>query len=171
VLPKRFGKYGLTIHPDKTRLVPIQRPERRHRGSQVAEGRPGTFDFLGFTHHWGTSRKGHAVVVRQTSASRFSRAVKKIAEWCRKHRHRPVPEQHATLSQKLRGHDAYYGITGNSRALCNLRYVVTRIWRKWLSRRSRAGGLSWERFKRLGAYFALPPPRVVHSVYRQAAKR
>jgi len=170
VLPKRFGKYGLTIHPDKTRLVPFEGPGRPRRESSEPGDRPGTFDFLGFTHHWGTSRKGNAVVVRQTSARRFSRAVKKIAAWCRKHRHQPIPEQHATLSQKLRGHDGYYGITGNSRALSNLRYVVTRIWRKWLSRRSWAGGLSWARFKRLGECFALPPPRVVHSVYRQAAK-
>jgi RNA-directed DNA polymerase len=170
VLPKRFGKYGLTIHPDKTRLVPFESPGRSQRDSQGPGSRPGTFDFLGFTLRWGESRKGNAVVARQTSASRFNRAVKKIAEWCRGNRHRPIPEQHATLSQKLCGHDAYYGVTGNSRALSNLRYVVTRIWRKWLSRRSWAGGLSWERFKRVLACFALPPPRVVHSVYRQAAK-
>jgi RNA-directed DNA polymerase len=107
VLPKRFGKYGLTIHPDKTRLVPFAGPGRSERDSQEAGGRPGTFDFLGFTHHWGLSRKGTAVVVRQTSASRFNRAVQKIAEWCRRNRHRPLPEQHATLSQKLRGHDGY----------------------------------------------------------------
>ena len=170
VLPKRFGKYGLTIHPDKTRLVPFESPGRSQRDSQGPGSRPETFDFLGFTLRWGESRKGNAVVVRQTSASRFSRAVKKIAEWCRRNRHRPIPEQHATLSQKLVGHDAYYGVTGNSRALGNLRYVVTRLWRKWLSRRSWAGSLSWERFKRVLACFALPPPRVVHSVYRQTAK-
>jgi RNA-directed DNA polymerase len=170
VLPKRFGKYGLTIHPDKTRLAPFVGPGRPKRGSQEPGDRPGTFDFLGFTHHWGRSRKGNVVVMRQTSASRFSRAVKKIAEWCRRNRHQPVPEQHATLSQKLRGHDGYYGIIGNSRALSNLRRVVTRIWRKWLSRRSWAGSFSWERFKRLLACFALPPPRVVHSVYRLTAK-
>jgi group II intron reverse transcriptase/maturase len=170
VLPKRFGKYGLTIHPDKTRLVPFTGPERPERASQEPGGRSGTFDFLGFTHRWGTSRKGNAVVVRQTSTSRFGRAVQKIAEWCRKNRHRPLPEQHATLSQKLRGHYGYYGITGNSRALANLRYVVTGIWRKWLSRRSWAGYFSWLRVERLREYFALPPPVVVHSVYRQAAK-
>jgi group II intron reverse transcriptase/maturase len=170
VLPKRFGKYGLTIHPDKTRLVPFKAPGRPQRDAREPEDRPGTFAFLGFTHFWGTSRKGNAVVMRQTSASRFSRAVRKIAEWCRRNRHRPIPEQHATLSQKLRGHDAYYGITGNCRALGNLRHVVARIWRNWLGRRSWAGSLSWERFKRMCAYFALPPPRVVHSVYRQAAK-
>jgi RNA-directed DNA polymerase len=171
VLPKRFGKYGLAIHPDKTRLVPFTAPEASQRDSQGPGSRPGTFDFLGFTLRWGVSRKGNAVVVRQTSASRFNRAVGKIAEWCRRNRHRPIPEQHATLSQKLSGHDAYYGVTGNYRALANLRYAVTRIWRKWLSRRSWAGGLPWERFKRVLAGFVLPPPRVVHSVYRQAANR
>jgi RNA-directed DNA polymerase len=166
VLPKRFGKYGLTIHPDKTRLVPFGHPGRSRRGDSGSEQGPGSFDFLGFTHYWGRSRKGNAVVMRQTSASRFNRAVKKIAEWCRKNRHLPIPEQHATLSQKLRGHDGYYGITGNSRALANLRHVVARIWRKWLSRRSWAGTMSWLRFERVRAYFALPPPRVVHSACR-----
>jgi RNA-directed DNA polymerase len=170
VLPKRFGKYGLTIHPDKTRLVPFGSPERSERETSGPDSRPGTFDFLGFTHYWGTSRKGNAVIKRQTSTSRFSRAVKKIADWCRRHRHWPIPEQHATLSQKLRGHYGYYGITGNSRALANLRYVVTGLWHKWLSRRSWAGYLSWPRFARLQALYALPPPIVVHSVYRQAAK-
>lgn len=166
VLPKRFGKYGLTIHPEKTRLVAFGLPDRPTGDAAGSGNRPGTFDFLGFTHYWGWSRKGNAVVKRQTSTSRFTRAVRKIAEWCRRNRHLPIPEQHATLSQKLRGHDGYYGITGNGRALANLRYVVARSWRKWLSRRSWAGSLSWERFERLRAVFALPPPVVVHSVYR-----
>jgi len=170
VLPKRFGKYGLTIHPDKTRLVPFRAPPRDDRETPGPASRPGTFAFLGFTHYWGRSRKGNAVVVRQTAARRFSRVVKAITDWCRRNRHRPIPEQHATLSQKLRGHYGYYGITGNSRALANLRYVVTGIWRTWLSRRSWAGRLSWLRFERLRAQYALPPPCVVHSVYRRAAK-
>ena len=171
VLPKRFGKYGLTIHPDKTRLVPFGPPGRDDRGTSGPGTRPGTFDFLGFTHYWGWSRKGNAVVVRQTSTGRFNRVVKAITEWCRRNRHRPLPEQHATLSQKLHGHYGYYGITGNSRALGNLRHVVVGIWRKWLSRRSWAGHLSWLRFERIREHFALPPPVVVHSVYRQAARR
>jgi RNA-directed DNA polymerase len=171
VLPKRFGKYGLTLHPDKTRLVPFRAPSDADREASGPEGRPGTFDFLGFTHYWGWSRKGNAVVMRQTSRSRFNRAVRMIADWCRRNRHRPLPEQHKTLSQKLRGHYGYYGITGNSRALANLRYAVLGIWRKWLSRRSWAGWLSWLRFERVRECFALPPPIVVHSVYRQAAKR
>jgi hypothetical protein len=170
VLPKRFGKYGLTIHPDKTRLLPFGAPARGDRDASGPARRPGTFDFLGFTHYWGRSRKGNAVVVRQTAASRFNRVVTTIADWCRRNRHRPIPEQHAALSRKLRGHYGYYGITGNSRALATLRHVVTGIWRKWLSRRSWAGYFSWLRFERLRAYFALPPPIVVHSVYRATAK-
>jgi RNA-directed DNA polymerase len=168
VLPKRFGKYGLTLHPDKTRLVPFVRPGQRS-ASGKAETSPESFDLLGFTHYWGRSQRGAWVVKRKTAASRFSRAIKKIAQWCRLNRHRPVVEQHRALSQKLRGHDAYYGITGNSRRLHGLRLVVARIWRKWLGRRSQAGRLCWDHFHRLLQRFPLPPPRVVHSVYRLAA--
>jgi RNA-directed DNA polymerase len=171
VLPKRFGKYGLTIHPDKTRLVPFGSPGRRDRATSGPAGQPGTFDFLGFTHYWGQSRKGHAVVKRRTSASRFRRAITKIADWCRRHRHQPIPEQYATLSQKMRGHYGYYGITGNCRTLERLWFVVNRLWHKWLNRRSWAGYLSWLQFTRLRESFPLPPPTVVHSVYRQAAIR
>jgi group II intron reverse transcriptase/maturase len=168
VLPKRFGKYGLTLHPDKTRLVPFQRPGQRS-DSGSAKPPAGSFDLLGFTHHWGRSRRGAWVVQRKTAASRFSRVLKKITQWCRLNRHRPVAEQHQLLSQKLRGHDAYYGITGNSRMLQRLRLVVNRIWSKWLSRRRRGGRLCWDHFNRLLQRFPLPPPRVVHSVYRSAA--
>jgi RNA-directed DNA polymerase len=170
VLPKRFGKYGLTIHPDKTRLVPFGSPGRSDRATPPPGDRPGTFDFLGFTHYWGRSRQGNAVVKRRTSASRFRRAVRTIAEWCRRHRHLPIPEQHATLGRKLQGHYGYYGLTGNGRTLARLWFVVRRLWHKWLNRRSWAAPLSWPRFERLLATFALPPPRVVHSVYRQAAR-
>jgi RNA-directed DNA polymerase len=168
VLPKRFGKYGLSLHPDKTRLVPFVRPSRR--SDTVGGGpRPGTFDLLGFTHYWGRSRRGGWVVTRKTSSSRFSRAITTIAMWCRKYRHRPLAEQQHTLGQKLRGHDAYYGITGNFPMLQRLRYMVTRVWRKWLARRSRGDPLSWEHFNRLLERFPLLPARVVHSVYRSAA--
>jgi group II intron reverse transcriptase/maturase len=168
VLPLRFGKYGLTLHPDKTRLVPFRRPSQRSTPENAGHG-PGTFDLLGFTHYWGRSRRGVWVVKRRTSTSRFSRAVKKIATWCRRNRHCPLAEQQHTLSQKLRGHDAYYGITGNSPMLQRLRHVVGCLWRKWLSRRSRGRPLAWYHFNRLLARFPLPPPRVVHSVYRHAA--
>ncbi len=133
VLPKRFGKYGLTVHPEKTRLIQFQRPPSRpaRKGQPQAES-PGTFDLLGFSHYWARSRKGNWVVKRKTAPSRFTRAVTRIAQWCRIHRHHPIAEQHQTLSQKLRGHFAYYGITGNSIALARFRQAVQRVWWEWL---------------------------------------
>jgi group II intron reverse transcriptase/maturase len=163
VLPKRFAKYGLTLHPDKTRLVPFQRPSAAP-GSTATGTSPGTFDLLGFTHYWGRSRRGGWVIQRKTAASRFQRAVRTLAQWCRLNRHLPVTEQHQTLSRKLRGHDAYYGITGNYRMLQKLRYVVERAWQKWLARRH-AGPLYWERFRRVLERYPLPAARIVHSVY------
>ena len=97
---------------------------------------------------------------------RFSRALRGFDQWCRNHRHWKLREQQAALSRKLRGHYAYYGITGNAQALGRLRYEVERRWRKWLGRRSRSGRRSWERFSRLLNTYPLPPVRVVHSVYR-----
>jgi group II intron reverse transcriptase/maturase len=171
VLPKRFGKYGLTLHPDKTRLVPFVRPPQRlARGAAPGGDRPGTFDLLGFTHYWGRSWQGGWVVKRKTAHGRLSRAHKKIAQWCRLHRHDPIAAQHQTLSHKLRGHFGYYGITGNGVAIQRFRDGVVRIWRKWLSRRRRRGYLSWTTFGRLLKRYVLPAALVVHSVYRRASK-
>jgi RNA-directed DNA polymerase len=171
VLPKRFEKYGLTIHPDKTRLVPFERPpDRPARPGTPPRVSPGSFDLLGFTHYWGRSRKGHWVVKRKTSKSRFRRGLSAIVQWCQKNRHQPIVRQQYTLGQKLRGHFAYYGITGNALALSQFRYGVIAIWRKWLGRRHRAGEVAWERMTRLLERYPLPPARVVHSVYRRAAK-
>jgi RNA-directed DNA polymerase len=170
VLPKRFVKYGLQLHPDKTRLVPFQRP--RSQPARDAAGprpKPGIFDLLGFRHYWGKSRRGAWVVRRKTAPDRLQRAIKKMAQWCRLHRHQPIEEQHRALKQKLQGHYAYYGITGNFRALQRFWYVVPRLWRKWLSRRGTAKPLSWPRFTALLQLYPLPPPVVVHSVYRLAA--
>ena len=170
VLPKRFGKYGLTVHPDKTRLVPFGRPNWSSAQAPPGAGSPGSFDFLGFTHYWGRSRRSFAVVKRRTSRSRLSRALGKIADWCRKHRHRPVREQQQTLGQKLRGHFAYYGITGNMEALQRFRREVLRVWRQWLQRRRSGGYWAWSRFHAMLQRFPLPAARVVHSVYANAAK-
>jgi group II intron reverse transcriptase/maturase len=158
VLPKRFGKYGLTLHPDKTRLVPFHRPDR-HDGDDDG---PGTFDLLGFTHHWGLSRKGKWVVKKRTAKDRFSRTLRRIAEWCRKHRHADVEVQHRALVRKLIGHYAYFGVTSNYDALDRLRHAAEAIWRKWLSRRSHKGFLDWEAMQRLLERFPLPSPRIVH---------
>ena len=163
MLPKRLARFGLTLHPEKTRLVDFRSPPRAgpERGSQ----RERSFDLLGFSHYWGRSRKGRWVVQRKTAKTRFSRALRQIGQWCRRNRHRPVAEQQQVLSRKLRGHDAYYGITGNSRALSRLRFEVQRRWRKWLNRRSRATRLNWSAFNRLLKRYPLPPARVVHSIY------
>jgi group II intron reverse transcriptase/maturase len=166
VLPKRFEKYGLKLHPEKTRLVKFERPDPRPPGGDG--GASLSFDLLVFTHFLGKSRKGSWVVKRKTMSARLSRTLKRISMWCSVHRHLPIKEQHAALSRKLRGHDGYYGITGNARALSLLRPLVRRIWHKWLNRRSWKAALTWTRMNRLLEVFPLPPARVVHSVYRSA---
>ena len=169
VLPKRFGKYGLTLHPDKTRLIPFRRPPRRAAGGgSNRTTRPGTFDLLGFTHYWGRTYWGGWAVMRQTASKRLSRAVRSIAEWCRSNRHRPVCEQHYTLSQKVRGHYAYYGITNNMRMLKRFLNAVHRVWRKWLDRRNCLSATTWARFSRLLERYPLPPPKIVHSYVKRA---
>jgi RNA-directed DNA polymerase len=163
VLPKRLAKYGLTLHPEKTRLVDFRRPDRRPSTSPEngnAQTRPGTFDLLGFTHYWAMSRKGFWVVKRKTAADRFRRALKSIADWCRRCRHLLVREQWTALKRKLLGHFGYFGITGNFRALCSFRYRVCGMWRKWLSRRSQRARVSWEKMNRLLEHYPLPQPRI-----------
>ena len=164
VLPKRFAKFGLTLHPEKTRLVRFVRPG----GVASQEGSPaearGTFDLLGFTHFWGRSRRGYWVVKRKTARSRLRRAIVAVAEWCRRNLHRPVAEQHRMLCQKLRGHFAYYGITGNSWSLSSFREAVTEAWRKWLSRRNRDHPMTWDLLRRLRERYPLPTARIMHNV-------
>ncbi len=162
VLPKRFGKFGLTIHPDKTRLIPFQRPQPRSCGQDAnSSGRPGTFDFLGFTHYWARSRRGHWVVKRKTAADRFRRAVQAVSAWCRWHRHDSVGEQQRKLNQKLQGHYAYYGVTGNFPSLKSFQELVKRIWRYWLNRRNRERSLTWTIMGRLLQRYPLARPRIV----------
>jgi RNA-directed DNA polymerase len=170
VLPKRFARYGLKLHPTKTRLVPFRRPRFKDPPSGSAQPpRTHSFDLLGFRHYWDRSRKGNWVIKRKTASSRFSRAVRAISQWCRRHRHLKIREQQQELRQKLQGHYAYYGITGNYKALHRFYEAIKRIWKKWLSRRSQRGYLDWERFGRLLRHYPLPRPKVVHSVYRSVA--
>ena len=162
VLAKRFAKFHLTIHPEKTRLVDFRRPKPGVKGE--------TFDFAGFRHYWGKSRKGRLIIKRKTISARLSQKLNAVAKWCRAHRHEPVSEQRATLSRKLLGHYQYYGLTHNYRSLMYYYRGVCRIWRKWLNRRSRKRDLSWPVFNRLLTRHPLPLPRVVHSVYRRTGE-
>ncbi len=155
-LPQRFGRFGLELHPEKTRVLEF-RPRLR-----------GSFEFLGFTHTWSTSRRGKPFVKRTTASSRFRRSLKAVGSWCKRHRHLKVRDQHEALTLKLQGHYAYYGITGNADALVRFHHEVKRIWRKWLHRRSHKAAMTWERFNRLALQYQLPRPRVVHSVYSSA---
>jgi group II intron reverse transcriptase/maturase len=167
VIPKRFAKFGLTVHPTKTKLVPFRCPPQdpRLRGGSEGDG-PGTFDFLGFTHAWSRSRKGTWIVKRKTASDRYTRAIRTIAQWCRLNRHRPIREQHEVLSQKLRGHYAYYGITGNSYLLSRFREDVAFVWRKWLVRRRGGNRRPWSWFHQLLQRYRLPSAVSVHSTCR-----
>jgi group II intron reverse transcriptase/maturase len=155
VLPERFGKYGLELHPDKTRMVEFVRPSR---DVDDDDDGPGTFDLLGFTHFWAKSRNGNNVVKRKTAKERFRRALRRIYEWCRINRHRPVAEQHATLKKKLEGHYRYYGLPTNAPALTSLRQRTVSAWQKWLSRRSQKARLTVAAMNRLLARYPLPDP-------------
>jgi group II intron reverse transcriptase/maturase len=162
VLSKRFEKYGLKLHPTKTKLTEFRRPDRRPPKREDGERRSRTFDLLGFTHRWALSRRQKWVVKRQTARDRLSRALKRVSDWCRRNRHLAVKQQWETLSQKLQGHYGYYGITGNSNALKRFRENVTRIWRKWLDRRSNRARMEWDRMGVLLKRYSLPPARIAH---------
>ena len=159
VLAKRLDKYGLRLHPAKTRLVPFQRPRR----SDDDDDQPGTFTFLGFTHYWGRSRKGQPVVKRKTSKESFRRGLQAINAWCRANRHLPIRVQHVALVRNVRGHYGYFGITTNSQALSNFVFRVRKLWRRWLDRRSHRARMDWERMSRVLQRYPLPAPRIVHS--------
>jgi group II intron reverse transcriptase/maturase len=161
VLPKRFGKYGLSLHPDKTRLVRFERPgPAEGSGRTQPHETPRSFDFLGFTHFWERSRRGRWMVKRKTSSDRITRFLLRINEWCRGNRHAPLNWQHAQLLSKLRGHGGYYGITGNSLSLSSVHQRAKLIWRKWLSRRSRKSSTAWKKFQLLLRRYPLPNLRI-----------
>ena len=161
VLPKRFAKFGLTLHPEKTRLIEFG---RFAAGNAKKQGKkPETFDFLGFTHMCARSRKGKFTVHVKTIAQRLRRGLTAVAEWCQQHRHDPVSVQQKTLNAKLRGHYQYYGRPTNYRSLWQFYRKVRRIWRLWLSRRTRGWLLTWERFAAILRQYPLSLPRITHS--------
>lgn len=163
VLPKRFERFGLAIHPDKTRLVRFQRPS-----DQDGDAGPGSFDLLGFTHYWGQSRGGAWVIKRKTSCRRLTRALTAMRAWFKEHLHDPVRKQWETLRKKLLGHYGYYGITGNANAIALFRTEVGILWKGALGHRSQKGYLNVKAYKALTDRFPLPQAKVVHSIYTRA---
>jgi group II intron reverse transcriptase/maturase len=154
VMAKRLAKYGLTLHPTKTRIVDFR--FLRQRDKQSGEHTASSFDFLGFTHVWKRSRRGSWVVTRKTMKKRHARALRRVYLYCRRHRHDPIREQHGRLSSMLLGHFAYYGITGNSECIRNFAHQVNRVWHKWLQRKR--------------YYSRFHDPRVLH-VFLPSARR
>jgi len=161
VLDKRVGRFGLQLHPDKTRLVDF-RP-RQSVGEIEESTLPTTFNFLGFTHVWGHSRRGSAVVRQLTAKDRLARSLKAINQRCKRMRHWPLRAQHQRLCRVLKGHYAYFGISGNYKRLRLLHQCVRRLWHRWLSRRSSKSYVLWERYLRMLERFALPSPKIVHA--------
>jgi group II intron reverse transcriptase/maturase len=158
VMGNRLGKYGLQLHPDKTQLVDFRAGRKpQHVGDDAM---PSTFNFLGFAHIWGKSRRGRNVMRRVTAKDRFARTVAAIDAACRRMRHAPLREQSRILCLKLRGHMAYFGITGNFRRIARLVNEAQRSWRKWLSRRSDKSRVPWDAFLRVVKQFPLPRPRI-----------
>lgn len=164
VLPKRMARFNLTLHPDKTRLLPFGRPREGQSGGKG----PATFDFLGFTLYWRRSRRGIWSLSFKTRRARLQKAVQAIAEFCRRHRHDPVKEQHAALCRRLRGHFNYFGVNGNEVSLAAVVRATERSWHKWLTRRSQRTRLTWERFKGLLKALPLPRPRICVRIWALA---
>ena len=159
VLAKRFARFGLRLHPLKTRMLSFNSPELGARRAQ----RERSFDFLGLTHFWVRSRKGRWIVRQRTARDRFSRAARAIKTRCKAMRHLPIANQHRMLSSMLRGHFNYYGITGNGDALWRVRGVAERAWGRALARRN-SRRFAWQRFQSVLTRFPLPPAHAIRSV-------
>jgi len=161
VLPKRFTRFRLTIHPEKTALIAFKRPPSRNQSA----GGTGTFDFLGFTHYWGKTRQGYWVIKRKTVGKRLRRFMKESWTWCRENRHAPLQEQYRTLCAKLRGYYQYYGIRGHFKMLEVVFEHTERAWHYWLSTRSHKGHINWQKFEGfLRQKLPLPKPRILHNI-------
>jgi group II intron reverse transcriptase/maturase len=155
VLPKRFGRYNLKLHPEKTKLLDMEsEPVRGNR----------SFDFLGFTHYMGKSLKGFPILKRKTSKKKFTKSMTKITDWIKKNRHMKLSKMIDAINVRLRGHYNYYGITFNSRAISRYFREVSKVLLKWINRRGGKKAWNWERYKLLiSQWKILLKPRIYHS--------
>lgn len=170
VLPKRFERFGLTIHPEKSHMVAFARPhhaprknrkrDAKARNRQLPTSEPGTFDFLGLTHYWARSQRGYWVIKRRTAAKRVKRTCQAIWQWCRDNRHKRLTHQHQRLIQKLSGHYRYFGVRGNYHQLAVIYRHTERAWFYWLNKRRRHRDYNWDTFRELLRIFSLPRPRI-----------
>jgi group II intron reverse transcriptase/maturase len=161
VLPKRMQRYGLALHPDKTRLLCFRRPPATQQGGKG----PATFDFLGFTLYWRRTRRGRWRLACKTRRTRLRRAIQSVADWCRDHRHEPIRVQYAALYGRLLGHNAYFGVNGNLRSVACLYHRALHAWYKWLRRRSQRTRLNWARYLALLRDLPLPRPRILVRIW------
>jgi group II intron reverse transcriptase/maturase len=165
MLRERFAKFGLTLHPEKTRTISFGRFERQN--ARRDSRRANTFDFLGFTHFCGLSRKGTFLLGRKTSGKKFRKACTEINNWLRQIRGvMRIKDLWSLLAAKLRGHYNYYGVSGNSRMIMRFGYVTIRAVIKWLNRRSQRRSFTWEQLNAYLAHYRLPRPRIVHNLYK-----
>jgi len=160
-LGKRLGRFGLALHPDKTQLLPFRRPPAGQKGGKG----PATFDFLGFTLYWARTRKGGWGMFCKTRSASLRRIIGSVYDWCRRHRHSSVKDQHAALTRRIQGHFNYFGVSGNFRSLLLVIEQAKRTWYKWLCRRSQRKRLTWERFADLLRDFPLPRPRITVRIW------
>ena len=160
-LAERLATFGLEVHPDKTRVLRFGRFAAQHCAKD-GHRRPGTFDFLGFTHISARRPDGRFVLVRRTSRKKRNAKLREIREQVRRKRHDPAVEQHRWLSAVLRGHYNYYGVPGNARALSSFRHQVRESWHRSLQRRSQRARWTNEQRTRFDERFPLPPPRTAH---------
>jgi group II intron reverse transcriptase/maturase len=161
VLPKRFNRFGLTIHPKKTALIKFEKP----KSSESKVNGNGTFDFLGFTHSWAKSHRGFWVIRRKTRRKGVKRFLRSLWQCCKINRHLPLKEQHKMLCLKLSGHYQYYGISGNYGVINKIYHYAKRYWQYWLSRRSHKGHINWGKFViSIIKGYSLPKPRIIHCV-------
>ena len=159
-LRERFAEFGLSLHPEKTRLIEFGRRAMRERKTR-GEGKPETFNFLGFTHCCGSNGRGRFTVIRQTMRQRMLKKLKAVNLDLQQRRHQPVPEQGSYLYALVRGHVNYYGVPFNSRAIRAFRFAVIRLWYKWLNRRSQRSSVTWDRMRRYIDRW-VPPAVVCH---------
>jgi RNA-directed DNA polymerase len=152
-LPKRMGKYGLTIHPDKSNLINFV-PEK--------QGKAPTLGFLGFIHYWTISHKGNNIIKRRTGKKGLHKAIKKLYDSCRFNRHDRLKDQYKLLCSKLRGLYQYYGVRGNYFSLKVLHKKAVYFWFYWLNRRSQHNSYTWAGYKDLLKHFVLPNPKIIH---------